>query len=112
MPLDPSVHRGGLFRAAVFLLCSEEEDAHLLQPPESLGHVQLENRTVYVWSPVAGECSVSCGRGEAFLCCREVLFGCRCEFSAWEPQGPPGLSPSAVLSVAVITIFLEEAQTE
>lgn len=89
------------------MLCSEEEDAHLLQPLESLGHIQLENRTVYVWSPVAGECSVSCGRGEAFLCCREMLLGCRCEFSAWEPQGP---DLSSSISVAVITIFLEGAR--
>ncbi|KAF2978949.1 hypothetical protein EK904_014492, partial [Melospiza melodia maxima] len=45
----------------------KEEDAHLLQPLEPLGHVQLENQTVYVWSPVAGECSVSCGRGKTQL---------------------------------------------
>ncbi|XP_040461205.1 A disintegrin and metalloproteinase with thrombospondin motifs 13 isoform X4 [Falco naumanni] len=42
----------------------KEEDAQLLQTSESLGHIQLENRTVYVWSPLAGECSVSCGRGK------------------------------------------------
>lgn len=66
----------------VFLLCSEEEDAHLLQTSESLGHIQLENQTVYVWTPVAGECSVSCGRGEILQCCREMLLGCRCELSA------------------------------
>ncbi|XP_035197564.1 A disintegrin and metalloproteinase with thrombospondin motifs 13 isoform X1 [Oxyura jamaicensis] len=42
----------------------KEEDTHLLQTPESFGHIQLENQTVYVWSPLAGECSVSCGRGE------------------------------------------------
>ncbi|XP_056361451.1 A disintegrin and metalloproteinase with thrombospondin motifs 13 isoform X1 [Oenanthe melanoleuca] len=45
----------------------KEEDAHLPQPLESLGHVQQQNQTVYVWSPVAGECSVSCGRGHAQL---------------------------------------------
>ncbi|XP_050175941.1 A disintegrin and metalloproteinase with thrombospondin motifs 13 isoform X1 [Myiozetetes cayanensis] len=45
----------------------KEEDAHVLQPLESLGHIPLENRTVYVWSPVAGECSVSCGRGKTQL---------------------------------------------
>ncbi|XP_026715926.1 A disintegrin and metalloproteinase with thrombospondin motifs 13 isoform X1 [Athene cunicularia] len=43
------------------------EDAHLLQTLESLGHIQPENRTVYVWSPLAGECSVSCGRGKTQL---------------------------------------------
>lgn len=62
-----------------FLLCSEEEDTHLLQIPESLGHIQLENQTVYVWSPLAGECSVSCGGGEIFLCCRKMLLGCMCQ---------------------------------
>ncbi|XP_071430224.1 A disintegrin and metalloproteinase with thrombospondin motifs 13 isoform X2 [Pithys albifrons albifrons] len=45
----------------------KEEDAHLLQPLESRGHIPSENRTVYVWSPVAGECSVSCGRGKTQL---------------------------------------------
>ncbi|XP_051492754.1 A disintegrin and metalloproteinase with thrombospondin motifs 13 isoform X2 [Apus apus] len=45
----------------------KEEDANLLQTSESLGHIQLENQTVYVWSPQAGECSVSCGRGETQL---------------------------------------------
>ncbi|XP_033923529.1 A disintegrin and metalloproteinase with thrombospondin motifs 13 isoform X5 [Melopsittacus undulatus] len=45
----------------------KEEDAHVLQTLESLGHIQLENQTVYVWSPLAGECSVSCGRGETRL---------------------------------------------
>ncbi|XP_051663787.1 A disintegrin and metalloproteinase with thrombospondin motifs 13 isoform X2 [Manacus candei] len=45
----------------------KEEDAHVLQPLESLGHIPLENRTVYVWSPVVGECSVSCGRGKTQL---------------------------------------------
>ncbi|XP_065552177.1 A disintegrin and metalloproteinase with thrombospondin motifs 13 isoform X5 [Lathamus discolor] len=45
----------------------KEEDAHLLQTLESLGHIQLENQTVYVWSPLAGECSVSCGRGRTRL---------------------------------------------
>lgn len=66
----------------VFLLCSEEEDAHLPQTLESLGHIHLENRTEYVWSPLIGECSVSCGRGEIFQCCREMLLGCRCELTA------------------------------
>ncbi|POI27930.1 hypothetical protein CIB84_008320 [Bambusicola thoracicus] len=47
-----------------FLLCSEEEDTDLLQTPELPGHIQLENQSVYVWSPLAGECSVSCGRGK------------------------------------------------
>ncbi|KAJ7395915.1 hypothetical protein BTVI_149977 [Pitangus sulphuratus] len=37
------------------------------KPLESLGHIPRENRTVYVWSPVAGECSVSCGRGKTQL---------------------------------------------
>ncbi|XP_062496955.1 A disintegrin and metalloproteinase with thrombospondin motifs 13 isoform X1 [Pezoporus occidentalis] len=45
----------------------KEEDAHVLQTLESLGHIQLENQTVYVWSPLAGECSVSCGRGKTRL---------------------------------------------
>ncbi|KAM4647633.1 A disintegrin and metalloproteinase with thrombospondin motifs 13 isoform 4-T4 [Amazona ochrocephala] len=45
----------------------KEEDAHVLQTLESLGHIQLENQTVYVWSPLAGECSVSCGRGKTQL---------------------------------------------
>ncbi|RMB93373.1 hypothetical protein DUI87_30068 [Hirundo rustica rustica] len=57
----------GWDKGSCSLLSSEEEDAHFLQPLESLGHVQLENRTVYVWSPVAGECSVSCGRGKTQL---------------------------------------------
>lgn len=66
----------------VLLLCFEEEDAHVLQTLESLGHIQLENQTVYVWSPRAGECSVSCGRGEIFQCCREMLVTCSPELSA------------------------------
>ncbi|XP_075572822.1 A disintegrin and metalloproteinase with thrombospondin motifs 13 [Pelecanus crispus] len=45
----------------------KDEGAHLLQTSESLAHIQLENRTVYVWSPLAGECSVSCGRGKTQL---------------------------------------------
>ncbi|KAM6243679.1 A disintegrin and metalloproteinase with thrombospondin motifs 13 isoform 3-T3 [Porphyrio hochstetteri] len=45
----------------------KEEDTHLLQTLESLGHTQLENQTVYVWTPLAGECSVSCGRGKTQL---------------------------------------------
>ncbi|KAM9370808.1 A disintegrin and metalloproteinase with thrombospondin motifs 13 [Phaethornis superciliosus] len=45
----------------------KEEDSHLLQTSESLGQIQLENQTLYVWSPLAGECSVSCGRGETQL---------------------------------------------
>lgn len=59
-----------------FLLCSEEEDVDLLQPAESPGHIQLENQSVYVWSPLAGECSVSCGRGEILQWCKKTLPGC------------------------------------
>ncbi|XP_030317277.1 A disintegrin and metalloproteinase with thrombospondin motifs 13 isoform X4 [Calypte anna] len=45
----------------------DKEDSHSLQTSESLGQIQLENQTLYVWSPLAGECSVSCGRGETQL---------------------------------------------
>ncbi|XP_068771177.1 A disintegrin and metalloproteinase with thrombospondin motifs 13 isoform X1 [Struthio camelus] len=45
----------------------KEEDTRLLQTFESFGHIQLENKPVYVWSPLAGECSVSCGKGKTQL---------------------------------------------
>ncbi|XP_064027480.1 A disintegrin and metalloproteinase with thrombospondin motifs 13 isoform X3 [Pogoniulus pusillus] len=45
----------------------DKEDAHLPQTPETPGQIQLENRTLFVWSPLAGECSVSCGRGQTQL---------------------------------------------
>ncbi|XP_062446969.1 A disintegrin and metalloproteinase with thrombospondin motifs 13 isoform X2 [Rhea pennata] len=45
----------------------KEEDANLLQTSESFGHIQRENQPVYVWSPLAGECSVSCGKGKTQL---------------------------------------------
>lgn len=51
----------------------------LFQAAESPGHIQLENQSVYVWSPLAGECSVSCGGGEILQCCKEMLPGCTCE---------------------------------
>lgn len=51
----------------------------LLRTLELPGHIQLENQSVYVWSPLAGECSVSCGRGEIPQCCKKMLPGCMCE---------------------------------
>ncbi|XP_052524595.1 A disintegrin and metalloproteinase with thrombospondin motifs 13 isoform X3 [Tympanuchus pallidicinctus] len=49
----------------------DKEDMDLFQAAESPGRIQLENQSVYVWSPLAGECSVSCGGGQT-----QIQYAC------------------------------------